>query len=65
MEITHNISALDTGRQLGLVQRRVKESSAKLASGYRVNKAADDAAGLSISEKMRSRSAGCIRQAII
>ncbi len=64
MRIAHNISASNTGRQLGLVQRRAKESSFKLASGYRVNKAADDAAGLSISEEMRGQIRGLDRASL-
>lgn len=64
MVITHNISALNTGRQLGLVQRRAEDSSFKLASGYRINKAADDAAGLSISETMREQIRGLDRASL-
>lgn len=64
MLITHNISALNTGRQLGLVQRRAEDSSFKLASGYRINKAADDAAGLSISETMREQIRGLDRASL-
>jgi len=64
MRIAHNISALDTGRQLGLIQSRSEESSFKLASGYRINKAADDAAGLSISEKMREQIRGLDRASL-
>ena len=64
MVITHNISALNTGRQLGLVQRRAEDSSFKLASGCRINKAADDAAGLSISETMREQIRGLDRASL-
>lgn len=64
MVITHNISALNTGRQLGVVQRRAEDSSFKLASGYRINKAADDAAGLSISETMREQIRGLDRASL-
>lgn len=64
MVITHNISALNTGRQLGVVQRRAEDSSFKLASGYRINKAADDAAGLSVSETMREQIRGLDRASL-
>lgn len=52
MILAHNISAMNTNRQLGINQKKLINSSSKLASGYRITKAADDAAGLAISEKM-------------
>jgi flagellin len=54
MVVQHNMTAANTNRQLGIITDAQAKSSEKLASGYRINRAADDAAGLSISEKMRS-----------
>lgn len=53
MVVAHNLLAMNTNRQLGIVTDRKARSTEKLSSGYRINRAADDAAGLSISEKMR------------
>lgn len=58
MIVQHNMSALNTNRQLGITNKALSKSTEKLSSGYRVNRAADDAAGLSISEKMRSQIRG-------
>lgn len=58
MIINHNITALNTHRQLGAATNAQAGSMEKLASGMRINKAGDDAAGLSISEKMRSQVRG-------
>ncbi len=58
MVVQHNITSMNANRQLGIVGGNVAKATEKLASGYRVNKAADDAAGLSISEKMRSQIRG-------
>lgn len=58
MIINHNISALNTSRQLGIVNRSLSKATECLSSGYRINRAADDAAGLSISEKMRKQIRG-------
>ena len=58
MVIAHNISALNTYKSLGIAGGSADKSMEKLSSGYRINKAADDAAGLSISEKMRSQIRG-------
>lgn len=58
MVITHNLSGMFTNRQLGIVGNNKAKSSEKLSSGYRINRAADDAAGLSISEKMRRQIRG-------
>jgi len=55
MRINHNISALNTNRQLKLNASSTSKSMEKLSSGLRINRAADDAAGLSISEKMRGQ----------
>ena len=53
MVVQHNLTAMNTSRQLGMVQGSQAKATEKLSSGYRVNRAGDDAAGLSISEKMR------------
>ena len=53
MVVQHNLTAMNTSRQLGMVQSGQAKATEKLSSGYRVNRAGDDAAGLSISEKMR------------
>jgi flagellin len=58
MVIQHNLSAMNTNRQLGTVTSAQASSTEKLSSGYRINRAADDAAGLTISEKMRSQIRG-------
>ena len=58
MIVQHNMTALNANRQLGITNSNLAKSSEKLASGYRVNRAADDAAGLSISEKMRGQIRG-------
>lgn len=51
--VNHNLSAMNAQRQLGITSGQKKKSAEKLASGYQINRAADDAAGLTISEKMR------------
>lgn len=61
MVITHNMLAMNTDRQLGIVGAEGKKSTEKLSSGYRINRGADDAAGLSISEKMRKQIRGLNR----
>lgn len=58
MVVQHNMSALNTNRQLGISTSSLSTSTEKLSSGYKINRAADDAAGLSISEKMRSQIRG-------
>lgn len=58
MVIQHNLSAFNTNRQLGIVFEQKATLAEKLASGYRINKSADDAAGLAISEKMRRQIRG-------
>ncbi|WP_139491164.1 flagellin [Brevibacillus dissolubilis] len=55
MRINHNISAINTHRQMGMNTVNAGKSMEKLSSGLRINRAADDAAGLSISEKMRGQ----------
>ncbi|TCJ06384.1 flagellin [Cytobacillus praedii] len=58
MRINHNISAMNTHRQLTYNNNASSKSMEKLSSGYRINRAADDAAGLAISEKMRNQIRG-------
>lgn len=55
MVITHNMMAMNANRQFGINDKQKAKSTEKLASGYKINRAADDAASLSISEKMRSQ----------
>lgn len=61
MVIAHNMTASNANRMLGLTSSCIAKSSEKLASGYRINRAADDAAGLAISEKMRAQIRGLNR----
>ena len=61
MIVQHNITSMNANRQLGIVGNNLTKSTEKLASGYRVNRAADDAAGLAISEKMRAQVRGLNR----
>ena len=61
MIVQHNITSMNANRQLGLVGNNLAKATEKLASGYRVNRAADDAAGLAISEKMRAQVRGLNR----
>lgn len=63
MVIQHNVSALNANRQLGILTGQKAASTEKLSSGYRINRSADDAAGLSISEKMRKQIRGLDRGA--
>jgi len=58
MRINNNLMAINTHRQLGVVNNAAAKSMEKLSSGYRINRAGDDAAGLSISEKMRAQIRG-------
>jgi len=58
MIINHNISAMNTHRQMGVNTGNLAKNVEKLSSGYRINRAADDAAGLSISERMRGQIRG-------
>jgi flagellin len=58
MIIQHNMTAANTNRQLGITNGNLQKATEKLSSGYRVNRAGDDAAGLSISEKMRGQIRG-------
>ena len=58
MVVQHNITAMNSQRQLGITTGQQAKSSEKLSSGYKINRAADDAAGLAISEKMRRQVRG-------
>ncbi len=61
MIVQHNMASANTNRQLGITNSNLAKSTEKLSSGYRINRAGDDAAGLSISEKMRSQVRGLER----
>ena len=58
MIVQHNITAMNANRMLGMTTNSLSKSTEKLSSGYRINRAADDAAGLTISEKMRKQIRG-------
>ena len=58
MVVQHNMQAMNANRMLGVTTSAQAKSTEKLSSGYRINRAADDAAGLSISEKMRKQIRG-------
>jgi flagellin len=58
MIVQHNMSSANTNRQLGITSGALAKSTEKLSSGYRINRAGDDAAGLTISEKMRGQIRG-------
>ncbi|MCR5719541.1 MAG: flagellin [Lachnospiraceae bacterium] len=58
MVVQHNLTAMNSNRMLGLTTASQAKSTEKLSSGYKINRAADDAAGLAISEKMRRQVRG-------
>ena len=58
MVVQHNLTAMNSNRMLGITQKSQAKATEKLSSGYKINRAADDAAGLSISEKMRKQIRG-------
>ena len=58
MVVQHNLTAMNSNRMLGLTTKTQSKSTEKLSSGYKINRAADDAAGLAISEKMRRQVRG-------
>ena len=58
MVVQHNLTAMNANRMLGITTGNQAKSTEKLSSGYRINRAGDDAAGLSISEKMRQQIKG-------
>lgn len=61
MVIAHNVLAMNAQRQYGIVNKNRAKSTEKLSSGYKINRAADNAAGLAISEKMRRQIRGLSR----
>ena len=61
MVVQHNLKAMNSNRMLGLTTASQAKSTEKLSSGYKINRAADDAAGLAISEKMRRQIRGLQR----
>jgi len=63
MIINHNLMAMNTHRQLGINNTATSKSMEKLSSGFRINRAGDDTAGLAISEKMRGQIRG-LKQAM-
>lgn len=63
MVVQHNISAMNAERMLGINSKIRAKSTEKLSSGYKINRAADDASGLAVSEKMRRQIRG-LRQAV-
>ena len=64
MVVQHNLTAMNSNRMLGLTTAAQAKSTEKLSSGYKINRAADDAAGLSISEKMRRQIRGLTQAAM-
>lgn len=58
MRINHNLSALNSWRQITLTDNDMKKTLERLSSGLKINRASDDAAGLAISEKMRGQVKG-------
>ena len=58
MVVQHNLQAMNSNRMLGITTNSQTKSTEKLSSGYKINRAADDAAGLAISEKMRRQIRG-------
>ena len=63
MVVQHNLTAMNSNRMLGITTASQAKSTEKLSSGYKVNRAADDAAGLAISEKMRRQVRGLTQAA--
>ncbi|MCM1261307.1 MAG: flagellar hook protein [Butyrivibrio sp.] len=63
MIVQHNITAMNANRMLGITTSAQAKSTEKLSSGYKINRAADDAAGLAISEKMRRQARGLTQAA--
>ncbi len=65
MVVQHNLTAMNANRMLGVTTSAQAKSTEKLSSGYKINRAADDAAGLSISEKMRKQIRGLSRHLLM
>lgn len=63
MVIAHNMGAINTNRQIKIVSKNMNNSTQKLSSGYKINRSADNAAGLGISEKMRFQIRGLFKGA--
>lgn len=61
MIIRNNIAGINSNRNKGIAETKMKKNLEKLSTGYRINRAGDDAAGLAISELMRSQIRGSIR----
>ena len=64
MVVQHNLTAMNSNRMLGLTQSSLAKSTEKLSSGYKINRAADNAAGLAISEKMRRQVRGLAQASV-
>ena len=64
LTVAHNLQAMNSQRQFNIVNRTQAKSTEKLSSGYKINRAADDAAGLAISEKMRRQIRGLSQAAL-
>lgn len=64
MVVQHNLTAMNSNRMLGLTTKSQAKSTEKLSSGYKINRAADDAAGLAISEKMRRQIRGLTQSSL-
>lgn len=64
MVVQHNLRAMNSNRMLGLTSTSQSKSTEKLSSGYKINRAADDAAGLAISEKMRRQIRGLTQASV-
>ncbi|MCR4617408.1 MAG: flagellin [Lachnospiraceae bacterium] len=64
MVVKHNLTAFNSNRMLGLTTNSLAKSTEKLSSGYKINRAADDAAGLAISEKMRRQVRGLAQASV-
>lgn len=61
MVVQHNLASMNANRMLGVTTKKQAKSSEKLSSGHKINRAADDTAGLAISEKMRKQIKGLDR----
>ena len=64
MVVQHNMQAMNSNRMLGVTTSAQAKNTEKLSSGYKINRAADDAAGLTISEKMRSQIRGLTQASV-
>lgn len=64
MVIEHNLLAMNANRMYNITNGKLRKSTERLSSGYKINRAADDAAGLAISEKMRRQIRGLTQAAL-